>query len=115
MIDQKSDNACVVLGQSMKPFFRPGDILSLKKVFPSSIQKGNVISYIRKSNKESVIHRVIKIIKKHDNYTFITKGDNLGKPDGFVTANQIEGIITGRISRGKFVKISKLEELLALL
>ncbi len=64
----------VVYSDSMKPSFRVGDIVLMKKEKIDKIEIGDVIGYI--SNKNIIVHRVIQKNNQRGNIVFITKGDN---------------------------------------
>lgn len=105
---------CVVLGQSMKPFFHSGDVVCLAKIDWSKLVIGNVICFKRKSDKASVIHRIVGIAENSGGRKLITQGDNLSKSDGYIYADQIEGVVTGRYRKSNVKPISRLEDLTAL-
>lgn len=63
-----------VLSGSMEPKIKVGDIVLVKKVDPSNIKEGDVITYKIKNNIY-VTHRVVEVVKNHNSTYFITKGD----------------------------------------
>lgn len=113
---QKNDQGfqCVILGQSMKPFFSSGDILYVEKRPFDKLHIGNSISFKLKNNERSVIHRIINISSLNGVTVCETQGDNLTNTDGYIYEEQIEGVVSGRFVHGKFKKIFRSEEQVAL-
>ncbi len=68
-------------GFSMYPFLKPGDRLVMKKDRPSSINVGDIVLFENDQpglSRGLIAHRVIRIISKGG---YLTKGDNLPRPD----------------------------------
>lgn len=91
-----------VLTYSMKPVFERGDVVIIEKLGESEKQKikvGDVVEYV--SNKQTIIHRVIKIEKdKKDKLIFTTKGDYNNSPDNKkVSEEQIAGVAKAYIPK----------------
>ena len=62
--------------------FNKGDIMVLKGIKPKNIKRGDVIVFQKQSNKEPIIHRVIRIAEIDEGSVFETKGDhNQGSGD----------------------------------
>ena len=84
-----------VLTYSMKPVFERGDVVIIEKLKEDEKEKikiGDVVEYV--SNKQTIIHRVIKIEKdKKDKLIFTTKGDYNNSPDNKkVFEDQVLGV-----------------------
>ncbi|HLC72837.1 MAG TPA: signal peptidase I [Candidatus Nanoarchaeia archaeon] len=56
--------------------FNKGDIMVLKGIEPKAIKVGDVLVYESSRHVNPIIHRVVNITQKDDNYLFETKGDN---------------------------------------
>jgi signal peptidase I len=74
-------------GKSMSPFIHDGDTIIITPV-SDKIKFGNVIAVFN-INKHLYVHRVIDI--KGENY--LLKGDNAKELDGWVTNNDILGVV----------------------
>lgn len=80
-----------VTGRSMSPFLKGNEILSIKKVPVSSLQKGDLILF-KNPQDAPVIHRIIKRFSANeDNPFFQTKGDALFMPDAPVSQKDVLG------------------------
>lgn len=78
-------------GRSMLPFLRGGEILTIRKVPPSSLGMGDVI-FFRNPGGHAVAHRIVRTSgKKETGFTFMTKGDALIGPDEPVSEKEILG------------------------
>jgi hypothetical protein len=82
-------------GNSMFPFIRSGDVLSVAPLPPGGPCLGDVTAF-RIPGSHLIIHRVIR----RGNYGFLLKGDNYpaGQTDGPIPAEDILGWVT-RIER----------------
>ncbi|MBL4937502.1 signal peptidase I [Clostridium sp. YIM B02515] len=93
-----------VLSGSMQPTFNPGDLIIEKKVDPSSLKKGDVVTYMFGGNFLST-HRIIEVNKDDKGkYAFKTKGDNNQTADeNVIPENMIVGKYSFRIPFVGFV------------
>jgi signal peptidase len=67
-----------VTGFSMAPFIRSGEVVTLRKVTPSVLRKGELILF-RNSEGRLILHRIVKIGSgKGDEVILQTKGDAAG-------------------------------------
>jgi signal peptidase len=81
----------VIYSKSMKPELEIGDIVVIKDLDNSKIDKGDIIQYER-NDKSLIIHRVIDIKNEKNGRQFITKGDANNKADPItVSGSQIRG------------------------
>ena len=73
-------NAYVVLTGSMLPEIQVKDVVLTKRVDPSELKKGDIITFLSSDNRFegiTVTHRIVDIIPNPDGtYQFQTKGDN---------------------------------------
>lgn len=63
-----------VLSGSMEPKIKVGDLVIAKKIDPSKIKEGDVITYKIKDTTY-VTHRVIEVLNNNNSILFKTKGD----------------------------------------
>lgn len=85
-----------VASNSMKPEFKRGDVIYIKKVSPDKITVGQVIQYIR--GDISIVHRVYEIREDTEKGKyFIFKGDSNNTVDAYpVYSDQIVGIVIAK-------------------
>lgn len=86
--------------------FNKGDLIIIKKVNPSTLKKGDIVTYMTKDG-EVVTHRIIELVEtKNGEPAFETKGDaSVGVDYYAVTYDQIVGIYQSRIPDiGKFAE-----------
>ncbi|GAW91968.1 signal peptidase I [Calderihabitans maritimus] len=66
----------VVLSGSMSPTFNAGSIVGVKPVDPEEIAIGDIITYRKDVDSETVItHRVVEVGREGKGLVFITRGD----------------------------------------
>jgi len=88
---QDLDLKVKVTGRSMRPFINNGDLVTLRKVSPESLQCGDIIYYTG-SNDFSVMHRIISKTRQPNNkISFTTKGDALLLKDDPISEDQVLG------------------------
>lgn len=87
-IDKKNDTGA----------FNKGDLIFVKKVDPTTLKVGDIITYISNDKEGSIItHRIVSI---YEDGTFETKGDfSPGYDVDPVKHDQVVGVYTGRIAR----------------
>jgi len=94
-----------ILGVSMEPELKAGDLITVSEVSPSAIEVGDVIVFSVPSLTRDaynypalVAHRVVKIDSTDRGLYFRTRGDNTSGEDPFtVRARDIKGIVGDRI------------------
>lgn len=86
-----------VTGRSMTPFIRNGEIVTINKVRPLSLQRGDLI-FFRNSQGFPVLHRLIRKKYIDDTLMFQTKGDALLSFDEPVMSHHVLGKV-GRIEK----------------
>jgi hypothetical protein len=92
------------IGYSMYPLFLPGrDYAILQKADPSSLKRGDVVLYRRKSGM-LVLHR----IWKRTRLGFYMVGDNQVETEGPLDPSQIIGILVAFIRKGKEISTNRL-------
>jgi signal peptidase I len=95
-----------VTGQSMTPFFRGGEILTIKKEPHHALRKGDLI-FFKSSRGVPLLHRIIQKRESPDaKITFRTKGDGLIAFDEPVEYHRVLGKVS-RIEKTNSVPGSK--------
>ena len=85
-------------GYSMYPMFVPGrDEAILEKADGKRLRKGDVVLY-RREGSILVLHRICKIREG----AIYTVGDNQREVEGPLRPEQVRGVLTGFIRKGKF-------------
>lgn len=69
----------VIATGSMEPMIMPGDVIILKKIDPSDVQIGDVITFRR--DNILITHRVVDTIETDNTTLYVTKGDNNSSND----------------------------------
>ncbi len=102
LLEQGKEIQIPTIGSSMCPTFYSGrDQVILKKAMPDQLKKGDVVLY-RRENSILVLHRICKI----DSAGFYMVGDNQSEVEGPIKAEQIKGILTAFIRKGRLIKVS---------
>lgn len=79
----------LLTGVSMEPSFERGDVVIVKEVPTETLEVNDVIRYRRSTF--DLVHRIIEIREENGSQVYITKGDNVGRPDPPVSADRISG------------------------
>jgi len=64
-----------VLSNSMNPTFATGDLVIVKTMGASDVQKNDIITF-KANDTPYITHRVVDTIKEKGETSFVTKGDN---------------------------------------
>lgn len=89
-----ADQSYVVLSGSMEPEISPGDVILVEEVDASSIEEGDVITFVRSDDARPTTHRVEEVSDRDGDPEFVTKGDANENPDQEpVAASQVQGRI----------------------
>ena len=84
----------VVLTGSMAPAIDPGDVVIVGERDPSSIQEGDVITFVRGDAETPVTHRVVGVEEGDAGVAFETKGDANAEVDASpVPASNVLGVV----------------------
>ncbi|MBP3729650.1 MAG: S24/S26 family peptidase [Lachnospiraceae bacterium] len=90
-------------GVSMRPLLHQGrDLFILEKKPERPFRKGEVVAFRR--GKDVVLHRIIRV--EEDGYTIL--GDNSVIPERGVRDEEILGVMTGYIRKGKTHQVEEL-------
>ncbi|MBO4412702.1 MAG: signal peptidase I [Clostridia bacterium] len=80
----------IVVGGSMEPTFKRGDVILIKKIPQEQIKVGDILTYQLSKNDKYCTHRIIEI---DENGNFKTQGDANDSPDpAIVKYNNVIGI-----------------------
>lgn len=71
----------VVLSGSMEPAIHVGSLIISTAVDPKTLEVGDVVTYTRPGDQESITHRIVQVKGSAQGRTFITQGDANGAPD----------------------------------
>lgn len=82
-----------VLGGSMLPAIRPGDLLTIESCSLQEVSIDTVVAFIR--NERIFVHRVVENAKQSGSPLLITRGDALDYLDDPVGEDEFLGKITG--------------------
>ena len=84
-----------VTGRSMSPYLRGGETLTIRKVKPESLRRGDLV-FFKDQSGHPVLHRIVRKQRKEgESYFFQTKGDGTYAFDDPVP----EGAIIGRVCK----------------
>lgn len=89
-------------GFSMYPLLYPGrDEVILRAADPEELKRGDVVLY-RREGSILVLHRILR--KRAEGFYMV--GDNQTEVEGPVSAEQIRGVMTGFIRKGRAVSVN---------
>ncbi len=87
----------IVLSDSMDNAIRKGDLIFVKNIDPSKLNKKDVIAF-RDAEGTVTTHRIIDIVDQDNVTYFVTKGDNNDSQDqNLVEYSDVEGVYQYRI------------------
>jgi len=93
----------VVPSTSMAPTLNVGDLIVVRGVDATTIAPGDIIVFnvpppYNSYTPSPVVHRVVDVRIENGKLAFVTKGDNLPFPDGWlVPAENVIGVCVGRL------------------
>ncbi len=93
----------ITTGVSMEPKMHTGDMAVTREVNPENVEIGDIIRFRQRGM--DVLHRVIEIQQVDGELVFITQGDNNGRPDEPVKAEDVEGRLVAHIPKLGWVPI----------
>jgi hypothetical protein len=80
-----------VLGSSMAPTLRPGDIVSVRRAAPEEISVGQLVVF--SAGTRLITHRVVAVLKDAGVRRWITRGDRADEDDGAVPAENLIAVV----------------------
>ena len=86
-------------GYSMFPFFKNGEIITVKKCRADELRIGNIVVF--KVDNKWVTHRLLKIILQNNKTYFIAKGDSCKKKDPMFTEENLIGKVVSHLHNDK--------------
>ncbi|MBU0567038.1 S26 family signal peptidase [bacterium] len=79
-------------GPSMAPFINTKERIGVEKTKPEEIKRGDIVLFHPENNIQQIrVHRVIKVYKRGEEYSFLIKGDSCLMEDGFIPEGRIIG------------------------
>jgi len=100
LIGQVGEARLRVIGSSMLPSIRPGDVLIIRRRPIGDVRCGDVAVFVR--DDRLFVHRVIA----HHGSHLVTRGDSLPSPDAPVTATELAGVAVRLVRGGKARQVS---------
>lgn len=91
----------VTCGNSMFPFIRNRDTVTITPCSKPALSLGDVVAYRHPLSSNLVIHRIIS--KKNGFY--LMKGDNAREPDALISMDHVAGILDGVTRKGRLVSL----------
>jgi len=88
-----------VTGLSMLPAIWPGDVLTVNKISPKMLERGQIVLY--RGDGKLTAHRVVQVAHDH----FLTRGDCVPSLDPPVTFSAMVGLITDVCRNGRAAKL----------
>jgi hypothetical protein len=86
-------------GYSMKPAIRDGDQVTLSPLGNLPIGRGAVLAFRHPNRLQMLVHRALR--RKGDHFLF--KGDNCFAADGWISAENLLGLVTRVERKGKSI------------
>ncbi|WP_290815482.1 signal peptidase I [Halovivax sp.] len=87
-----AEGSYVVMSGSMEPSIGAGDVVIVDDTDPTTIEEGDVITYVRDDAETPTTHRVIDVVEADGALAFETQGDANDQPDASaVPASQVRG------------------------
>ncbi len=103
----------VLKGNSMRPWFHPGDILVIRSISPQAVKKLQIIAFESKGCKELVTHRVLKVVKRNGQLAFLTRGDGCKVTDPLVMEGVLRGKVVGKVKNGQLKDMTRTKEVIS--
>jgi signal peptidase I len=107
LLDDGLSIRCKAEGNSMYPFLKAGDRITIEKADSEQISVGDVIVFAK--DKTWIIHRVLKIIREHNRVVFLCRGDAVKKMDEPVSPAEIIGKVIAYCRNGITAKLDSPE------
>ncbi|MGH9709735.1 MAG: signal peptidase I [Candidatus Acidiferrales bacterium] len=107
-LNSKGRAFLAVSGKSMLPWFRPGDIIFLRKTDLREISRGDVVVFER--DGRLCMHRVITLCSSRRNGEensawFVTKGDSVAEADEPIYAREFRGQVEFLYRHGREIRL----------
>jgi signal peptidase I len=97
----------VLRGSSMRPFFKPGDVLMIEPVSPEAVKRLQIIAFRRDGAEDPTVHRVIDIVRNAQGLSFTTKGDSVDSIDPSIGPGELEGKLVGKVVEGRVKRVTQ--------
>lgn len=74
---------------SMAPTFQPGDVVLVSPLWPSTVQVGQVVTFVSPASGQLISHRVVAVDRQRSQLT--TRGDAVKRPDTPIASSAVIG------------------------
>ncbi|MCX7009608.1 MAG: S24/S26 family peptidase [Kiritimatiellaeota bacterium] len=91
-------------GRSMWPFIRDGDTVHVVPVVPEQLRRGDIVLF-RTIGEALLAHRIVRLLRSTNGFTWVTRGDALLATDAPFAAHQLLGRVSRRIRQGRSVRL----------
>ncbi len=95
----------IVNGGSMRPFLRTGQRLVFTRACRKKLRPGDLVVFKSRFQEKLIIHRIRCLQRKGDDLKLLTRGDNVGKSDGWTDISQIMGVAVATVKDGRVQEI----------
>lgn len=89
-------------GQSMHPFIRDGDVLTVAPL-DQAPTTGDVVAVRHPHSQQLLVHRVVACLAA----AFVVRGDNALEPDGVAASGDVLGLVCRVERRGRRVRVGQ--------
>lgn len=104
----------IVNGGSMRPFYRHGQRLLLKKVDESCLRPGDAVLFRHPRKEKMIFHRIRRKKPVAGGTMLLMRGDNNCFSDGWIDSRAVEALAVSRVDGISIRRILKIEDRLAL-
>ena len=91
-------------GASMRPFIRDGDVLEIVPTGPPVLRRGDIVLCHSRSERV-LVHRIVGIERESDRITYVTQGDALARPDGWISGERVLGRAVAAERQGRRIAL----------
>jgi signal peptidase I len=92
-------------GVSMRPCIQDGDLLEIQSIREQDIRIGDIL-LINLARRQLLVHRVVRILIRWGQKTFLLQGDAAPKKDGYVPFDQVLGQVISIERNDKHVNLN---------
>jgi signal peptidase I len=93
-----------IVGVSMWPLIRDGDLVEIQPAAPDSYRKGDILLY-EQQRGVLLVHRVIAVKREDDQMSLLMQGDALRSADGLAALSQVLGRVALVDRNGRLIHL----------